>query len=65
MIEDFEPLNSVVRSRQFFSGYAKCVKNSVIFFRDTQTVMDDFQQIFRYRLGLWFWVRLSVMLESG
>ena len=29
MIEDFEPLNSVARSRQFFSGYAKCVKDTL------------------------------------
>ena len=54
MIEDFEPLNSVARSRQFFWGTQSVLRTSVIFFQDTQTVMDDFQQIFKYRLGLWF-----------
>ena len=38
----------------FFRGTQSVLRTSVIFFRDTQTVMDDFQQIFKYRLGLWF-----------
>ena len=66
MIEDFEPLNSVVRSRQFF--FCAVLRTSVIF-------LGMLQQIFKYHLLFYFagyvkamvWARvmLSVVLESG
>ena len=53
MIQDFEPLNSVVRSRQFFQG-TQIVKDYIasFFFPDTKAVKDYFQQIFNYP---WFY----------
>ena len=66
MIEDFEPLNSVVRSRQFF--YA-VLRTRIIFLWMLSTDIQVSSIILLFvtyvRAMVWVRVRLSVVLESG
>ena len=70
-MDDLRFRTTVVRSRQFFSGYRKCKRGERHFCRDTQTAMHDFQQIFNYdsilvvRLVLWFGLGLVWCWSQG